>query len=233
MSLVLPLSLAAALALAVTAVLSKQLTAGLPARQLIGPLLLLNAMLLLPVAPFVTWQLTPRIAVLHLVEVVLLVVSSVAVWDLLANGEASSTVTAQSLSPLPATVAVALVLPATFNPGQAVAAAIVVMAVLAGLSDAFPSLGRRRTLARLALTAVATGSLTVTSRLLADLGVGIVPTYVVRTLVAATAVLVLFPPVDIQLRQLPQLATRAVFVTAHFLFVLARVSGLSRSESCE
>ena len=219
----LALSLLSAIALAITAVLSKRLTLTIPARQLIGPLLLLNALLVLPFAPFVSWQFSWHILVLHLLEVSLLVISSLAVWDLFDSGEASATVTAQALSPLPATIAVALLLPAAFIPGHAVAAAVVVAAVLAGLTDAFPQLGRRRTLATLVITAVATGLLTVTSRLLADEGVEVVPTYLIRTTLAAALAFSLHPPRDVPLYALPRLAVRAVFVTTHFLLVLLAV----------
>lgn len=220
---VVSLSLMSAVALAIGGVLSKRLTLTIPARQLIGPLLLINGLLVVPMAPFANWEFSRRIVLLHLIEIALLLISSLAVWDLFDAGDASATVTAQALSPLPATLAVALLLPAAFNPVQAVAAVIVVAAVIAGLSSEFPSLGRRRTLVTLVITAVASGLLTVTSRLLADQGVEVVPTYVVRTICAAAIAFALHPPRDVPLRAIPRLVIRGVIVTTHFLLVLFAV----------
>ena len=134
--------LLSAVANAIGGELSKGLTLRFPARQLIGPLFLLNALLVLPAAPFVDWTWSAEIVVLHLISVALLVMTSLAIWDLYDHGSAAATVTAQSISPLPAAMAVALLLPGTLQPAQAVAAVVVVLAVLLGLSDSFGALGR-------------------------------------------------------------------------------------------
>lgn len=217
------LGLLSAMANTVGAVLSKQLTVRMPARQLIGPLFALNALVVLPAVPFVTWTWSPRVVVLHLLSVVLLICTSVAVWDLFDHGAASATTTAQSLSPLATTVAVALLLPGTFRPVQAFAAALVVSGVLAGLADAFGELGRTRTLVTVLVAAIGTGLVTVMGRLLADQGAGVVEAYFVRTLVAAGAFLVAIPPRDIPLRELPRLGVRAVFISLHFVLILIGV----------
>lgn len=223
LTMVIVLSLFSAVALSIGSVLSKRLTLTVPARQLIGPLLLLNGALVAPLAPFATWQVSPEIVVLHAVEIALLLTSSLAVWDLFDAGAASATVTAQALSPLPAAVAVAIFLPMAIDPMQAVAAVVVVAAVIAGLRTEFPSLSRGRTLVTLAVTAVATGTLTVTSRLLLDAGVEIVPIYLIRTTFAAGIAFAIHPPVDVPVASVPRLAVRAMFVTAHFLLVLVAV----------
>lgn len=217
------LGLAAAVSQAVGLVLSKRLTYQLPARQLIGPLLALNALLVVPLALVTGWRVTAAIAALHVAEVGLLVATSLATWDLFAHGEASATGTAQSLSPLPAALAVALWLPGAYSWTQAVVAAIVVVCVGSALVDSFGPLGRSRTAATVLLTAVGAGVLTVTSRLLADLGATIGQTYLVRTTIAAAVMLAFVPPTDLRLRDLPRLAVRAAFVTTHFLLILLAV----------
>lgn len=221
------LSLLAAAANAVASLLSKRLTRSLPARQLIGPLLACNALLLAPAAPFVPWTLTPTIMGLHMASAVAIGVTSLAVWDLFDHGAASATATAQSLSPLPAALATALLLPQAFEPLQGLVAVVVVGAVLVGLADAFGTLGRRRTALTVLLAATGTGLLTVLGRLLLDQGVGIVETYVVRTTLAAAFFLVVVPPRDIPLREAPRLALRALWITAHFVLVLLAVERAS------
>jgi drug/metabolite transporter (DMT)-like permease len=203
--------------------LSKGLTLRFPARQLIGPLFALNALLVVPAAPFVEWTWSPEIAAIHLVSVALLVITSLAIWDLYDHGSAAATVTAQSISPLPAALAVAILLPGTLEPGQVVAAVVVVLAVLLGLSDSFGALGRRRSIVTVLIAAVGTGLVTVMGRLLADRDVGVVETYLVRAGLAAVVCTILVPPRDVPIRALPGMVPRSAFITAHFLFILIGV----------
>jgi drug/metabolite transporter (DMT)-like permease len=217
------LGLLSAVANAIGGELSKGLTLRFPARQLIGPLFLLNALLVLPAAPFVDWTWSTEIVVLHLISVGLLVMTSLAIWDLYDHGSAAATVTAQSISPLPAALAVALLLPGTLEPAQAVAAVVVVLAVLLGLSDSFGALGRRRSMVTVLVAAVGTGLVTVMGRLLADRDVGVVEAYLVRAGLAAIVCSLLVPPRDVPLRALPGMVPRAAFITLHFVLILVAV----------
>jgi drug/metabolite transporter (DMT)-like permease len=217
------LGLLSALANAIGGELSKGLTLRFPARQLIGPLFLLNALLVMPAAPFVDWTWSAEIVVLHLVSVGLLVMTSLAIWDLYDHGSAAATVTAQSISPLPAAMAVAVLLPGTLEPAQAVAAVVVVLAVLLGLSDSFGALSRRRSMVTVLVAAVGTGLVTVMGRLLADRDVGVVEAYLVRAGLAAIVCSLLVPPRDVPLRALPGMLPRAAFITLHFLLILVAV----------
>jgi hypothetical protein len=87
----------------------------------------------------VPWTWSAQIVVLHAVSVALLVATSLSIWDLFAHGAASANVTAQSISPLPATLAVAVLLPGTLQPLHAVAAIVVVLAVVTALSGSYTS----------------------------------------------------------------------------------------------
>ncbi|HSO28460.1 MAG TPA: EamA family transporter [Candidatus Sulfomarinibacteraceae bacterium] len=226
LSLAALLAILAALANAAQAVISKGLTARLPARQLIGVLYVCNALILLPAAPFVVWRWSPTIVALHLVSVALMAITAIAVWDMLDAGAASATTTATALSPIPAAIGTALLVPGTFRPIQAVAAVLVTVAVLAALTDAFGPLGRRGTWLRVLGAACGSGLLTVATRLMGDQGVGLVETYVVRTGLAAAVFLVLFPPRDIPWVAGPRLFGRGLVVTTYFvLLILAAQQG--------
>lgn len=215
--------LLSALANAVGGILSRDLAVRLPARQLIGPLFALNALVVAPFAFFIEWHVTPHIVLLHTISVLLLIATALAVWDLFAHGAASATITAQSISPLPAAIAVAILLPGALDPVHVVAAVIVVLGVLGALSRAFGALSRRRTLVTVLVAAIGTGLVTVMGRLLADEGAGVFEIYVVRTAIAAVIFVALVPPRDIPLRQLPRLTVRAVFISLHFLLILVGV----------
>jgi drug/metabolite transporter (DMT)-like permease len=217
--------LAAAMTNVVVAVLSTRLAARYPARQLLGPLFVLNCLLLLPLAPFVTWTWTPTVISLHLGTTAALVASSVAIWDMYDAGGAAPTVVAQSVAPLPAVVLAGLLVPGSVGAGQAVAAVVVVTGVLLALRDAFGDLGRGRTALAIVVAATGTGVITVFGRLLADNGAGVVEAYVVRTALAAACCLVLFPPRDVPWRDVPRMTPRAIAITLHLTLVLLAVQG--------
>ncbi len=210
----------AALANAGQALISKELTARAPARQLIGVLYAGNALVLLPFVPFVDWTWSGEIVGLHLLSVALMVVTAICVWDLLDHGTASAMTTATAMSPIPAALAAALVLPAVIEPLHVVAAAMVVGGVLFALADAFGGLGRWGSAWRITGAAAGTGILTVVTRLLGDLDVGLVETYVVRTALAAVVCIALFPPRDVARSDVPRLLGRSVVVTTYFVFVI-------------
>lgn len=212
--------LLAALANAAQALISKDLTYRAPARQLIGVLYVGNALVLLPFAPFVTWVWSGQIVALHLVSVALMVVTAICVWDLLDHGAASATTTATAMSPIPAALAAAVVLPGAIAPIQVVAAGVVVAGVLIALADAFSGLDRWGKAWRIVGAATGSGLLTVTSRLLGDEGSGLVETYVVRTALAAIVCMALFPPRDVARADIPRLLGRSVVVTIYFVFVI-------------
>jgi drug/metabolite transporter (DMT)-like permease len=157
--------LLSALANAVGGILSRDLAIRLPPRQLIGPLFALNAIVVSPFALFIDGHLGPTTVILHGISVLLLIVTSVAVWDLFAHGDASATITAQSISPLPAALAVAVLLPATLEAVQVAAAILVVLGVLGALSRAFGPLSRRRSIVTILVAASGTGLVTVMGRL--------------------------------------------------------------------
>ena len=153
-------------------------------------------------------------------------ITAIAIWDMLEAGAASATTTASALSPIPAAIGTALLLPGTFRPIQAVAAVFVTIAVLAALTDAFAPLGRRGTWLRVLGAACGNGLLTVVTHLIGDQGVGLVETYVVRTALAAIVFLVLFPPRDIPWGATPRLFGRGLVVTSYFvLLILAAQQG--------
>ena len=217
--------LGAALANVGVAVLSTQLAAKFPARQLLGPLFLLNCLLVLPLAPFVSWVWTPTVIALHFGTTVALVASSVAIWDMYDHGGAAPTVTAQSVAPLPAAVLAGVLIPGSVGPAQAIAAVVVVAGVLFALRDAFGALGRRRTAISILIAAIGTGVITVFARLLSDNGAGVVEAYVVRTALAAIVCAFLFPPRDIPWREVPRMTPRALAITIHLVLILMGVQG--------
>ncbi len=216
--------LAAAAMNAVVAVLSTRLAQRYPARQLLAPLFTLNCLLLLPLAPFMSWVWSPWVVLLHAAGTAALVISSVAIWDMYTAGGAAPTVTAQSVSPLPAAVATGVLLPGELSIGQVAAAIVVVAGVLVALRDEFDA-GTPPDGGLDLVAAVGTGAVTVVGRLLADAGSGVVETYVVRTAASAAVCAALWWPRDVPLRDLPAMVPRAMAITSHLALILLGVQG--------
>jgi len=195
-----------------------------PARQLIGPLLGLNALLVVPALPFVrhfhwSWQ----IALLHAGSVTALVVSSWCIFELFVHGSASAVAVGQAMAPIPAVIftAVLLWIPVTWE--QTLAAAIVSLAVLAVLGGSFGRLPPAKAIALVATAACGNGLLVVLTKMLTDRGLGVPEIYCIRTSIGAAVWIALAPPRDLPLRSLPTLFTRSVFQTGYFVLVILAV----------
>jgi drug/metabolite transporter (DMT)-like permease len=195
-----------------------------PARQLIGPLLGLNALLLVPALPFVhrfhwSWQ----IALLHLGSVTCLIVSSWCIFELFVHGSASAVAIGQAMAPIPAVIFTALLLSIGVTWEQTVAAGIVSLAVLAVLGGSFGRLSPAHAIALVSTAACLNGLLVVFTKMLTDRGLGVAEIYVVRTSIGAAVWMSLAPPRDLPLRSLPQLFTRSIFQTGYFVLVILAV----------
>lgn len=210
------LGLGGAVAFAVGSLMTKHFVDRLPPLQLIGPLYLLNAAVLVPLAPFTDWHWTTRIGILHLVSLAVICGNALAVFRLLEHGAASAVTTATATSPFPTVLATALLIPSGFSWTEAGAAALVVGGVLWAVSDSFQRLRRAATVLTAAAASVGTGMTAVMSRLLLDEGAGLVEIYVVRTLAAGALFTLVAPPRDIPRRAWRWLGLRSGFITFGF-----------------
>ncbi len=218
------LGLVAALCAALGAIRTKTLVSTLPARQLIGPLFALNALIALPgVLAGDRWDLDAGAVLLHAASVGCLALSTFGLFSLYVHGTATASVTAIAIAPIPAALAALAIGTDTLDPIRASAAIAVVIAVGLALPGAFGTLARGRAAAAVVAVAVGNGLLTVLSaRLLRD-GSGIFTAYFLRTAAAAAIFYVAFPPRGIPFRRLPALGSRALLVSGQFFAILFAV----------
>src|SRR5437868_11905641 len=132
-----------------------------PPRQLIGPLFALNALLVVPLLPFVRWHLSWTLFLLHLASVACLTVGAWCVFKLFVHGSASAVAVGQATAPIPAVVFTALLLTASVTWAQAVAAGIVSIAVLVAVGRSFGALPPSRAIALVAANSSLNGLLVV------------------------------------------------------------------------
>ncbi len=217
------LALLAAASAAVSALFTKRMVGEYPARQLIGPLLGLNALLVAPFLLFVHWHVSWSIALLHLASVAALVISSWCIFELFVHGSASAVAVGQAMAPIPAVVFTALLLAIPVTWTQVAAAGIVSLAVLAALGGLFGSLRSSRAITLVAIAACLNGLLTVLTKMLADRGLDVAQIYCIRTGAGACIWLALALPRDIPRRAVPHLLTRSAFQTGYFVLIILAV----------
>ena len=200
------LALLAAASAAISALFTKRMVGEYPARQLIGPLLGLNALLVTPFLPFVHWHFSWTIVLLHLASAATLVLSSWCIFELFVHGSASAVAVGQAMAPIPAVIFTALLLSTSVTWTQAIAATIVSFSVLAAIGSSFGELRASHAIGLVAVAASMNGLLVVLTKLLTDRGLGVAEIYVVRTSIGAAVWISLALPRDIPLRALPAAA---------------------------
>jgi drug/metabolite transporter (DMT)-like permease len=214
------LALLAAASLGIATVFTKRMVVAHPPKQLIGPLFALNALLVVPLLPFVRWHFGWTIVLLHLASVACLTVGAWCVFKLFVHGSASAVAVGQATAPIPAVVFTALLLASSVTWLQTIAAIVVSLAVLAAVGGSFGALPPSRAIALVAVNSGLNGLLVVLSKLLTNHGLGVGEIYVVRTTLAALIWIALAPPRDIPARAVPRLFARASFTTAYFALII-------------
>jgi drug/metabolite transporter (DMT)-like permease len=217
------LALLAAASLAVSSLFTKRMVVAYPPRQLIGPLFGLNALLVVPLLPLVSWHGGWEVLGLHAASVASLVVGAWCIFELFVHGSASAVAVGQAMAPIPAVAFTALLLASSVTWKQTIAAGIVSLAVLAAVGGSFGALRPAVAVAFVAVNAGLNGLLVVLSKLLTERGLGVAEIYFVRTSLAAAVWLALALPRDIPARAVPHLFTRASFQTAYFVLILLAV----------
>lgn len=217
------LALAAAIVLAVSSRTTKHLAVSFPHRQLIGPLLLLNALVVAPLGLVTTWRLTAAIVLLQLISVATLVAGSFCMFELFAEGSAAAVAVGQAMTPVPTLAFAVLLLSAPVTAWQAAGDLVVTAGVLLALGPVFGRLSRTRAVVILVLAAVLNGLLVVLTKQLTDRGAGVAEIYVTRAAAAGVVACILAPPRQIPLAALPKLTFRSALQSAYFVLVILAI----------
>lgn len=217
------LALAAAVVLAASARTTKLLAVSFPHRQLIGPLLLLNGLLVTPLGFFSDWRVSWAIVVIQLASVVTLVGGSFCMFELFRRGSAAAVSVGQAMAPVPALVFSFALLSAPISAWQVAGVLVVTSAVLLALGPVFGQLSRRHAIAIVVLGAGLNGLLVVLTKMGTDRGLGVAEIYVSRTLLAGVIACLVVPPRDIPLSALPKLTFRSALQTLYFVLLILAV----------
>lgn len=215
----------AALSTAIGLMMTKSITTRMPVWQVVGPLFFLNALLVAPAIPFgPRWTLpTAEILALHALSTLLLAAGAACVFLLITRGRASSVSVGRAVSPVSVLLVAPLLLGTVDSPFLVLGAVVVMVGALVPLRREFEGLSSGLTIVLLAFLGLAEGTVTVLTASLALQGVGLPEIYIVRTVVAGLIFTALFPPKDLHWSDLKPLSTRAVFVTAGYVFTILGV----------
>lgn len=217
------LALAAALVLAVSSKTTKHLAVSFPHRQLIAPLLLLNALLVTPLGFASAWRIDRDIVLLQVASAATLVAGSFCMFELFAEGSAAAVAVGQALTPVPTLAFAVLLLEVPVTAWQTVGDLVVTGGVLVALGPVFGRLSRTRAVTTLVLAAALNGLLVVLTKLLTDRGAGVAEIYSVRAGLAGLVACVLAPPREIPRSALPKLTYRSALQSAYFVLVILAV----------
>jgi drug/metabolite transporter (DMT)-like permease len=217
------LALAAALVLAFSSRLTKRLAVSFPHRQLVGPLLLLNCLVVVPFGVWSGWRISVSIVELTVASAVTLALSSFCIFDLFRQGSAAATAVAQAITPVPALAFSVLLLSSSVTVWQALGDVVVSAGVVAALGPGFGEFSRTRAIVTVVLAAALQGLLVVLTKLLTDRGVGVGEIYITRTAIAGVLACALVPPRAIPLRALPPLTARSALQSGYFILSIFAV----------
>jgi len=215
----------AAVSTAIGLMLTKSISQRMPAWQVVGPLFLLNTLLVLPAIPFgPAWKVpTFEIFLLHAFSTLLLIAGAACVFLLITRGRASSVSVGRAVSPVAVLIAAPILLGNTESPALIIGAIIVMLGALLPLRKGFEGISSGVTLGILIFLGFAEGTVTVLTAMLALQGVGLPEIYIVRTLIAGIFFTLLVLPRDLKLADFKPLTVRAIFVTGGYLFTILGV----------
>jgi len=224
MSVVL-LAAGAACAGALGTYLTKSISLRMPVWQAVAPLFAINALLVVPLIPLGgPWFLgNPRVLALHGLSIALLCASTACIFGLITRGRPSAVAVGQALSPSILLIAAPLLLGDSVNVAIIAGVVLLMFGALYPLRRSFEGLRSGSTLIILMALGSMIGLLTVATAALADLGVGLPETYVVRTAGASLVYFMIVPPRSLRLADIPPLAVRSFFVTSSFLLTILAI----------
>jgi drug/metabolite transporter (DMT)-like permease len=223
--LILALAAGATLTGALGTYLTKSITLRMPVWQAVAPLFAINASLVVPLIPVGgPWLLfDPHVLLLHVVSIALLCGSTACIFGLITRGRPSAVAVGQALSPASVLIAAPLLLGSALSVPIVIGVVILMCGALIPLRRSFQGLHSLSTVAILVAMGVTVGLLTVTTAALAESGVGLTETYIVRTAGASLVYLAIAPPRSLRLTDIPPLAVRSFFVTSSFLLTIVAV----------
>jgi drug/metabolite transporter (DMT)-like permease len=207
-------AIAGTLAFAFGTFFTKGVTLRISIFKAIGPLFLLNAVFAIPfIGTGPSWKLvTGSVPYLHLISAI----SSGAVAYIIFSMISKSTASVSSVAPAMAPVVILLLSPIFLNTSVTWAQVLLVTFLMGitlyPLRNSISGLNSAKTIAFILVAALGNGVVAVISKLLAQEGVGMPETFVVRQILAGLTFTIMFPPIGLKFRDFYELVRRSMFM---------------------
>ena len=180
----------------------------------IGPLFLLNAVFAIPfIGTGPSWKLTTgSVPYLHVISAIASGFLAYIIFSLISKSTASVSSVAPAMAPI-----VVLLLSPIFLSTSITVAQILLVTFLMGITlyplrNSISGLNSVKTYAFILVAALGNGAVAVLAKLLAQEGVGMPETFVVRQILSGLAFIIIFPPIGLKLRDFYELFRRSLFM---------------------
>ena len=207
-------AIAGTLAFAFGTFFTKGVTLRISIFKAIGPLFLLNAVFAIP---FITtgpsWKLvTGSVPYLHIISSIASGILAYVIFSMISKSTASVSSVAPAMAPI-----VVLLLSPIFLSTSITFAQILLVTFLMGITlyplrNSISGLNSVKTYAFILVAALGNGVVAVISKLLAQEGVGMPETFVVRQILSGLAFIIIFPPIGLKFRDFYELFRRSMFM---------------------
>lgn len=204
----------AALAFAFGTFFTKGVTLRISIFRAIGPLFLLNAAFAIPfIGTGPSWKvISGPIPYLHLTAALASGVVAYVLFSMVAKSTASVSSVAPAMAPAVVLLLSPIFLSTAITFIQIFLVLFLMVITLYPLRNSITGINSSKTIAFMIIAALGNGAVTVIAKLLADEGVGMPETFIVRQVIAGLAFTILFPPVGLKFRDFYELVRRSFFM---------------------
>ncbi|NDA79725.1 MAG: hypothetical protein EBX92_01055 [Actinobacteria bacterium] len=209
----------AALSFAFGTFFTKGVTLRISIFRAIGPLFLLNALFALPfLGTGPSWKLVSgTIPYLHLLAALFSGLVAFTLFYMISRSTASASSIAPAMAPAVVLILSPLFLGSTITWLQCVLVAFLLIVTLYPIRNSIAGIDSTKTIFFMIVAAVGNGATTVLSKMLAEEGVGMPETFVVRQIIAGLAFCILFPPIGLKGRDFFELVRRSAFMAVGWM----------------
>ena len=180
----------------------------------IGPLFLLNAVFAIPfIGTGPSWKLTTgSVPYLHVTSAIASGVLAYVIFSMISKSTASVSAVAPAMAPIVVLLLSPIFLGTSITFAQILLVTCLMAITLYPLRNSISGLNSVKTFAFILVAALGNGAVAVLAKLLAQEGVGMPETFVVRQILSGLAFIIIFPPVGLKLRDFYELFRRSMFM---------------------
>ena len=205
----------AAIAMGLGTFLTKGITTQIPFLTTLGPLFLLNCLFTLPIAlvqrDWIVFE--PKILLLHVTAAIASIIAGYFIFVIIVRSSGSISSISSTLSPAVALVLAPIWLGTTVSSLQVLAVIALIAATLYPIRSSIPGLRLGKTIFFTLTAAITSGYVSINVAMLANEGVNLSETFMVRQILAGLFYITIFPPRGLTKDDFIKLLQRAALIS--------------------